>query len=73
MAELDNYDTSQAAEMDYPEHEKTYALFLFLIKWGIIVVLAIVIGMMVGLIMNGGFIGGILSFVVLVALAYFLT
>ncbi len=72
MAELETYDTSNPAEMDYPEHEKTYDLFLFLIKWGIVVVLAIVIGMMVGLIMNGGFIGGILSFVVLVALAYFL-
>ena len=73
MAELESYDTSNPAEMDYREHEKTYGLFLFLIKWGIIVVLAIVIGMMVGLIMNGGFIGGILSFVVILALAYFLT
>lgn len=73
MARLDDYDTSNPAEMDYPEHQKTYSLFLFLIKWGIVVVLAIVIGMMVGLIMNGGFIGGIVSFVAIVALAYFLT
>ncbi len=72
MAEIDNYDTSNPADMDYPQHEKTYNLFLFLVKWSIIVVLAIVIGMMVGLIMNGGFSGGILSFIVILALAYFI-
>ena len=73
MAELQNYDISAPAEMDYREHDKTYELFLFLVKWGIIVTLAIVVGMMVGLIMAGGFIGGIFAFVVVLAVGYFLS
>jgi Bacterial aa3 type cytochrome c oxidase subunit IV len=31
--------------MDYPEHERTYALFTNLTKWGTIVIVVILIGM----------------------------
>lgn len=30
-------------DMDYPEHEKTYSLFLWLLKWGTIAVAAMVV------------------------------
>ncbi|MEM7300941.1 MAG: aa3-type cytochrome c oxidase subunit IV [Pseudomonadota bacterium] len=29
-------DIQVGAEMDYPEHEKTYNIFLALSKWGVI-------------------------------------
>lgn len=72
MAELPTYDTTHPAEMDYPEHERTYALFLALFKWGTIGTIAIMIGMMVGLMLGGGFLGGFLSFAVVLAIAYFI-
>jgi hypothetical protein len=31
--------------MDYPEHERTYDRFVAFVKWGTIVVSAIVVGM----------------------------
>ncbi|MBP0617069.1 aa3-type cytochrome c oxidase subunit IV [Jiella mangrovi] len=64
-------DTSNAAEMDYPEHEKTYALFIGLFKWGSVAVIALLLGMMVGLIMGSGVIASVLTFVVALAIGYF--
>ncbi|KQT86371.1 hypothetical protein ASG48_04895 [Aurantimonas sp. Leaf443] len=58
--------------MDYPEHEKTYSMFLVATKWGTIAVIAILLGMMVGLMAGGGFIGGFATFFVALAAAYFL-
>ena len=58
--------------MDYPQHEKTYALFLNMTKWGIIVVVAILLGMTTGLLSTGGFLGGIATFIAVLAVAYFL-
>lgn len=34
-------DTQNA--MDYPEHEKTYALFLAMAKWGTVAVIVILV------------------------------
>ena len=51
-----------ADKMDYPEHEKTYGLFLNLVKFGSIWVGAILIGMLVGLITSAGFFAGIIAF-----------
>ncbi|MCB8838936.1 aa3-type cytochrome c oxidase subunit IV [Aurantimonas sp. VKM B-3413] len=45
MAGTPTFDTSSAAEMDYPEHEKTYNLFLGLVKWGAIGVVIILVFM----------------------------
>ena len=36
--------------MDYAEHERTYGLFLGLVKWGSIFVVALLIGMAITLI-----------------------
>ena len=33
MAELDTGPVETGAEMDYPEHEKTYSMFLALAKY----------------------------------------
>ena len=30
-------------DMDYPEHDKTYAMFLWLLKWGAIAAAAILV------------------------------
>ena len=55
-------ELSFADKMDYREHDKTYALFLNLVKFGSIWVVAILIGMLVGLITSAGFFAGILAF-----------
>ena len=57
-------ELSFADKMDYNEHEKTYSLFLKLVKFGSIWVAAILIGMLVGLITSAGFFAGILAFLV---------
>jgi hypothetical protein len=62
---------SNAAEMDYPEHEKTYNLFIALFKWGSVVIIALLLGMLVGLIMGSGVIASVLTFVVALAIGYF--
>jgi len=43
VAGAPKFDISEAAEMDYPEHEKTYGLFLGMFKWGTIAVVIILI------------------------------
>ena len=45
------------AEMDYAEHEKTYALFLGMTKYGIIANVALVIAMAFGFFTSAGFNG----------------
>lgn len=64
MAEQHGYEIGTAAKMDYREHEKTYGLFLNLIKFGTIWIVAILLGMLVGLMASGGFIGGVGTFLV---------
>ncbi|MEF2550456.1 aa3-type cytochrome c oxidase subunit IV [Aurantimonas sp. A2-1-M11] len=71
MAGLPTYDINNPADMDYPEHERTYSGFLTATKWGSIAVIAIVLGMLVGLMAGGGFLGGIGTFVIILAIAYF--
>ena len=58
-----------AAEMDYPEHEETYALFLAVTKWGIIVVTVLLIAMAIGFFGGGGLFGGGIAFLVLMIAA----
>ena len=36
-----------SSAMDYPEHERTYERFVTFVKWGTIVVSAIVVGMVI--------------------------
>jgi hypothetical protein len=45
MAAHDTPEYSTAAGNDYPAHEQTYLDFLALVKWGVIVVVIILVGM----------------------------
>lgn len=58
--------------MDYPEHEKTYSGFLWLTKWMIVLIVALLLAMAAGFFGGFGLIGGTLIFIILSALAYFL-
>ena len=57
------------AEMDYPEHEETYSLFLTLTKWGAVICVVLLIAMAIGFFGGGGFVGGVIAFVVLMIAA----
>lgn len=62
MAEEHRDQTITYAEMDYAQHEKTYGLFLWLVKYGTIVTVAILLGMAVSLIGSWGILGGLFVF-----------
>lgn len=55
------------AEMDYPEHEKTYHRFLGLAKYGSLIIAAILIAMAFGFFGGGGFISSLILFVLICA------
>jgi len=57
--------------MDYPEHEKTYELFLKLSVWTAVFCVALLVAMAFGFFGGGGAIGGTLLFVVLMVASYF--
>jgi len=46
----DLHASNSGSGMDYQEHERTYGLFLGLVKWGSIGVVALLIGMAIFLI-----------------------
>ena len=58
--------------MDYAEHEKTYANFLWLTKWTVVGHVILLIAMALGFFGGFGLVGGTLVFLVLTAIAYFL-
>ncbi len=62
-------DHDKGAEMDYPEHESTYGMFLSLSKWMVLLNIALLIAMAVGFFMGGGLVGGLLTFIVLMIAA----
>lgn len=57
--------------MDYPEHEATYDMFLWLSKWGIAFCVLLMAGMAVGFEMGGGFVGGFIVFMIGMIASYF--
>jgi len=69
MAEDLGFDRNARGTMDYAEHNRTYAGFLGLVKYGSIGVVAILLGMLVGLIVGGGVIMSLLTVIVFAALA----
>ena len=65
-----SYDVNDdGAPMDYSEHERTYSLFLAITKWGVIFNVALLLALAVGFFMGGGFIGGLLAFLVLLVVS----
>ncbi len=65
-------DTAPANAMDYPEHEKTYDLFLWLSKWTVVGCIGLLIAMMIGFFAGGGLFGGTIVFIVLMIISFFL-
>jgi hypothetical protein len=60
------------AEMDYAEHERTFSMFLTMSKWLVAVCVSLMISMAFGFFAGGGLFGGIVLFIVLNVLAFFL-
>lgn len=72
----DNHPSGPAetgAEMDYAEHERTFAMFISMSKWIVIFCVALLIAMAFGFFAGGGLFGGIVLFVVLTIIGYFLS
>ncbi len=57
--------------MDYPEHERTYEVFLKMSIWTIVICTALLIAMAFGFYAGGGLIGGTLLFIILMVASYF--
>jgi len=72
MAEDLEYEPGARGEMDYREHRRTYQGFLWLVKYGTIAVIAILIAMLVGLIAGGGVISSVFAMVVFFVAASFM-
>jgi uncharacterized membrane-anchored protein len=60
-----------ANAMDYSEHENTYELFLWLSKWTVIFCVVLLLAMAVIFYTSGGFVGGVLTFIILMVISYF--
>lgn len=59
------------AEMDYGEHQRTYARFLMLAKYGTLITLALLIAMAFGFFTSAGFISAGILFVLILAVGGF--
>lgn len=60
------------AEMDYPEHEKTYRLFLHLARYGAMHIVVLLIAMAIGFFTSAGAVTAFIVFVLLSVLGYYL-
>jgi len=60
------------AEMDYPQHEKSYRLFIALAKYGTLHVLAILIAMAFGFFTSAGFFSSLILFILISAVGIYL-
>lgn len=65
MAEQMNGPVETGAAMDYSEHEKTYGIFLAGTKYGVIILVALLIAMATFFFTTAGAIASILVFLVL--------
>ncbi|RIY01956.1 aa3-type cytochrome c oxidase subunit IV [Aureimonas flava] len=68
MAEEQGYEW-KGTTMDYAEHDRTYMGFLWLVKYGSIAVVAILLGMLAGLVASAGIILSVLAAVVFFVVA----
>lgn len=71
MGEQTETNHDAGAPMDYPEHEKTFNLFLALTKWGMVATAALLIAMAFGFFAGGGLFGGLIVFVLLMIVSRF--
>ncbi|MGB3501715.1 MAG: aa3-type cytochrome c oxidase subunit IV [Mesorhizobium sp.] len=59
-------------EMDYPEHEKTYNVFLHVVKYGSLICIAILIAMVAHFFWGFGFFSSLILFALLNAVGAYL-
>lgn len=59
------------APMDYAEHEKTYAFFISMSKWGTVACVALMIAMAFGFFSSAGFFSATILFFLVMAVAWF--
>ncbi len=72
---MDNHQSGPVetgASMDYPEHEKTYEVFLALTKWGTMAMVVLLIAMAAGFMGGAGFFGSLILFIVLNVAGFYL-
>ncbi len=67
-----NGPLEMGAEMDYPEHEKTYSMFLTLAKWGSLIIAALLIAMAFGFFTSAGFFSATVLFILICVVGGFL-
>lgn len=71
MAEIQHGHAELGAEMNYPEHERTYHGFIWLVKWGTITLCALMAAMAFAFFAAGWF-SGVVLFALIMAAAVFL-
>lgn len=60
------------AQMDYPEHEKTYATFITLAKYGSLLCAATLLAMAFGFFTSAGFFSSTVLFILICAAGWFI-
>lgn len=65
MSEHPTGPLETGAKMDYPEHEKTYDVFIAGAKYVTVILVALMMSMAAGFFTAAGFFGGIILFVIL--------
>ncbi|MEO4044132.1 aa3-type cytochrome c oxidase subunit IV [Hoeflea sp. CAU 1731] len=72
MAEESTGPVETGADMDYAEHEKTYEAFLSFSKYGMMAIIAILLGMAIGFFTSAGFIFSSLLTIILIVIGVML-
>jgi hypothetical protein len=72
MAEHHSGPIETGAAMDYPEHEKTYNLFIAGAKYSTLFCVSLMIAMAAGFFTSAGFFSGLLLLIILNVVGYFL-
>ena len=72
MAEHHPGPVETGAPMDYKEHEKTYNMFITGAKYGTMILATLLLAMTAGFFGGGGFLGGLLVFILLTIFGVFL-
>ncbi len=72
MAEHHSGPVEMGAPMDYPEHEKTYNLFIAGAKYGTLFCVALMIAMAAGFFTSAGFFSALLLLIILNVVGFIL-
>ncbi|HSO48782.1 MAG TPA: aa3-type cytochrome c oxidase subunit IV [Rhizobiaceae bacterium] len=70
-AKHEEHGNAHGSAMDYSEHERTYDWFIWLTKWSVIFLVALMLAMAAGFFTSAGWVGGTLLLIVLMAVSIF--